>query len=563
MSRTRGRGAFLAGALATAGVSALALFAGLGSASTQAGTPPSNASVPAISGSPYQGATLTASTGGWNGDTPISYAYQWQSCDTSGSSCASIAGATGQTHVVTAGEVGHTIRVFVTATNAAGTAGALSAPTATIATASAPASSAAPAIGGAAVAGQALTTTDGTWTGTPPPTFTYAWQQCNAGGGSCTTLTGASAQTFTPTASQVGSTIRSIVTARNAAGSASAQSGATAPVTAAGGPRPTAQPNVTGTLRVGQTLTAQTGTWSGSTPLAFTFAWQRCNAAGASCAPISGAVHQTYVVTAADAGARLRALVTAKNAQGTGTVLTNLTASPIGGATAKPAALTAPAIAGSAATGSKLTVTAGTWSGQAPISLAYAWQRCDAKGGACVAIAGATSTAYAVVSADTGHTLRAQVTASNAGGSTAAVSAQTAVVGAAVGGRIALPGGGHSVPAASVSPPQRLIVSTVRFAPARIAKRTPFEASFRVTDTNGDAVRGALVYAVALPYGLIAQAPETQTDASGFAVIRLLPTAKLPLRRGSVQFFVRARKAGDPLLAGVSTRRLVQVLVRP
>jgi hypothetical protein len=53
-------------------------------------------------------------------------------------------------------------------------------------------------------------------------------------------------------------------------------------------------------------------------------------------------------------------------------------------------------------------------------------------------------------------------------------------------------------------------------------------------------------------------APETPTDGTGWATIQIRPTRNLPLRRGDLVMFVRARKPGDSLLAGVSTRRLVQ-----
>jgi len=36
----------------------------------------------------------------------------------------------------------------------------------------------------------------------------------------------------------------------------------------------------------------------------------------------------------------------------------------------------------------------------------------------------------------------------------------------------------------------------------------------------------------------------------------------MPLRRGDLVMFIRARKPGDSLLAGVSTRRLVQEAIR-
>ena len=55
---------------------------------------------------------------------------------------------------------------------------------------------------------------------------------------------------------------------------------------------------------------------------------------------------------------------------------------------------------------------------------------------------------------------------------------------------------------------------------------------------------------------------EMQTDSHGWATIVIHPTPNMPLRRGDLVMFVRARKPGDNLLAGVSTRRLVQEGIR-
>jgi len=82
-------------------------------------------------------------------------------------------------------------------------------------------------------------------------------------------------------------------------------------------PVSTVPPTITGTPQQGQTLTASTGTFS-MTP-AFTYAWQRCDAAGAACADIVGATASTYVVAAEDAATTLRVTVTAKNRFGTAT----------------------------------------------------------------------------------------------------------------------------------------------------------------------------------------------------------------------------------------------------
>jgi len=92
---------------------------------------PTNTALPTISGAAAAGQTLSASTGTWTGN-PTSFAYQWQRCDPSGASCADIAGASTSTYTVAAGDAGSTLRVAVTATNSAGSATAVSPPTAAV-----------------------------------------------------------------------------------------------------------------------------------------------------------------------------------------------------------------------------------------------------------------------------------------------------------------------------------------------------------------------------------------------------------------------------------------------
>ncbi len=70
------------------------------------------------------------------------------------------------------------------------------------------------------------------------------------------------------------------------------------------------------------------------------------------------------------------------------------------------------------------------------------------------------------------------------------------------------------------------------------------------------------MYALGLPFGKVESTREVATDAEGWASVTVTPTARLDLREGSViVMFVRARKAGENILGGVSNRRLVQVVV--
>jgi hypothetical protein len=85
-----------------------------------------------------------------------------------------------------------------------------------------------------------------------------------------------------------------------------------------------------------------------------------------------------------------------------------------------------PTIAGSSAIGSSLSAAPGSWSPQ-PTAIAYQWERCSA-GGSCSAIDGATTQSYTVADADVGAQLEVAVTASDASGSTTAVSAPSPTV---------------------------------------------------------------------------------------------------------------------------------------
>jgi hypothetical protein len=82
-------------------------------------------------------------------------------------------------------------------------------------------------------------------------------------------------------------------------------------------PSNTQPPVVSGTPEVGKNLTTTNGTWSGTTPLTFSYQWRRCDKTGGSCANISGATDNTYTVQGADGGNTLRVVVTAKNSDGT------------------------------------------------------------------------------------------------------------------------------------------------------------------------------------------------------------------------------------------------------
>ena len=84
-------------------------------------------------------------------------------------------------------------------------------------------------------------------------------------------------------------------------------------------------PYVTGTAQAGRTLTARNGDWAGTKPLTFAYLWRRCGSGGGNCADVSGATSQTYVLTSADAGHRMRVRVTATNSAGSSSAVSRPT----------------------------------------------------------------------------------------------------------------------------------------------------------------------------------------------------------------------------------------------
>jgi hypothetical protein len=105
-------------------------------------------------------------------------------------------------------------------------------------------------------------------------------------------------------------------------------------------------------------------------------------------------------------------------------------------------------------------------------------------------------------------------------------------------------------------------MSVVHFEPSVVTSRShPITIRVRVFDTRGFVVRGTLVFARATPRVTSSDTATTATD--GWATLQLQPLSTFPMKRGAVQFFLRAYRTGDPLLAGISSRRLVQIIVRP
>jgi hypothetical protein len=334
-------------------------------------------------------------------------------------------------------------------------------------------------------------------------------------------------------------------------------------------PANTTQPAISGTATVGSTLTATQGAWTES-PTSFAFQWVRCPSGGglpdgSDCAAVGGATTQAYIVSAADVGFRLRVRVTASNADGSATAASNATAL-VAAQSQAPVRVADPVVTGTARAGSTLTATQGQWSNN-PTSFAYQWVRCPASGGNptgsdCAVIGGATTAAYQVSTADVGLRLRVRVTASNPDGSATSASNATAVVAAAapVPAPTGCPPGTDAIRPDQITSPARLLIDRQAIAPQVVTRGTStITVRFRVSACGGRPVQGMLVYVTGVPYNQFSIPEEQATGSDGFAQLTLNRLSGFPAsqRQQLLVMFVRARKPGEPVLGGISTRRLI------
>lgn len=243
-----------------------------------------NTAPPTISGTAQVGNTLTAGPGTWSGTAPITYTYQWSD------------GATGNTDTLSAADVGKNATVTVTATDSTGSATASATAGPVAAAVGAPSNTSPPAISGTAQQGDTLTAAPGSWSGTAPITYTYQWSN------------GATGNKDALSAADVGNNVSVTVTATNSAGSATATSPSVGPVAAAPTPPSnTSLPTISGTAQEGNTLTADPGSWSGATPITFTYQWS------------DGRTGRRDTLSAADVGDKVSVMVTATNSVGSAT----------------------------------------------------------------------------------------------------------------------------------------------------------------------------------------------------------------------------------------------------
>ena len=126
------------------------------------------------------------------------------------------------------------------------------------------------------------------------------------------------------------------------------------------------------------------------------------------------------------------------------------------------------------------------------------------------------------------------------------------------------PAGKGPIKVADLTPPARLMVDQWKSNPSVIGRNPgTVTVSAHVTACGGRDVSGAIVYVTATPWDQFSTPSEAATGADGWASLSMSQADHYPAshRQELLAVFVRARKPGESILGGVSTRRLVSFKV--
>ena len=274
---------------------------------------------PAVSGTVRVGETLTATTEGIedeDGLTGAVFAYQWVRRDLKTNTDTDIPGVMGSTYTVTGEDAGKAIKVRVTFTDDAGNEESLtSAATAAVSPAVQQQQAAntkatgKPVISGTARVGETLTADTSTVAdedGLDNVSYTYQWIQND--GSTDTDIAGGTSSTYTLVSADEGKAISVKVSFTDDTGNQeSLTSAATDPVEARPNRPATGQPTISGTDRVGETLTADTSTIAdedGLTNVSYSYQWM------ADDTDIDGGTGATYTLADSDEGKTIQVGVT-------------------------------------------------------------------------------------------------------------------------------------------------------------------------------------------------------------------------------------------------------------
>ena len=384
---------------------------------------------PLIVGTTTQGLTLTADTASIaDADGLGAFSYAWRVSDSSGGTYTTISGATANTLLLTQGQVGKFLRLRVSYTDAYGAAEAVESAGVGPVLNINDVATGAPLIVGTLTQGQVLSA-DGSSVadldGLGP--FSYTWSVSSAAGGTFTTISGATASTFTLTQAEVSKYLKVRISFTDALGSAEALISAPVGPVANVNDVATGAPVIVGTPTQGQTLSVSTTSLADVDGLgAFAYAWLSGSTSGGTFTAISGATAATFTPTQAQVGTYLKVRVSYTDGWGSAEVVNSVVTGPV--ANVNDVATGAPVIVGSVVQGQALSADASSIADVDGLgAFAYTWSASSSSGGSYVAISGATANTFTPTQAEVGKYLRVRVAFTDALGG--AESRDSAVVG--------------------------------------------------------------------------------------------------------------------------------------
>jgi subtilisin family serine protease len=301
----------VAGLVAYGRVDAPATLAALG-APADPFAAPANTTAPSVGSVVAQvGWYLSMSPGTWTGTLPMSSSYTVKRCNPNGLNCVAVGSSP---YLIAAADVGYRLTFSLTRTNAGGSAGKDASNLTNVIPPAGPTFTGTLTMSGGFREGQTVTAsaTAADFTGTQPITVVYSWRQYPSN----VWISGAHSQGYTLTSVDIGKQMQAAVTAFDGNGNQTVvYSSPSVPV---GGTPPSLNVvfAVSGTARVGETLSTDGGSWTGSPT--FSYQWSICDAQGLTCQPLPGATLSSHQVSASELGLRLKVTVTATNSVGSG-----------------------------------------------------------------------------------------------------------------------------------------------------------------------------------------------------------------------------------------------------
>ena len=279
---------------------------------------------------------------------------------------------------------------------------------------------------------------------------------------------------------------------------------------------------------------------------------------------IGGASTTSYVVADADVDRRLRVRVTAANADGQRTVASNATAT-IRRRRHGPSCRTSSRRRSAAPPRwvNTLRVSPGTWNGVQPITFTFQWLRCDGGGNNCVLQPAFADDAYLLREGTSARPSAPACSPATRAASRVASPPRARPWQGPQGpaGQITLPNGEKSIPVTSVPANESLVVDQAVFSP------NPDPVADGAVHGPGQG-RGLARLRRPRRAGLLPLDPARDAERAGsadgpgrLADPDVTPERDFPaLRNGyNLQFYVKAYRQGDPMLAGIAGTRLVQV----